>query len=114
MTLRMSKSTFVVRIMPKALDLVAHELVRANTAFSEELYVVKPTENALRELVRESSVKCPVLRDRIDDEREVVMCPRCKMRYHVECVRLALQSGLEKCLRPDCEYNLAGMLAGKV
>ena len=114
MTVRMSKSSFVARIMPKALNVAAQEMAQANTVSSEDSYRVKPTENALRELVRESFVKCPVLQDGIDDEREVVMCPRCKMRYHVECVRLALQSGLEKCLRPDCEYSLAGMLAGKL
>lgn len=107
----MSESKFAVRLMPKALDFIATELTRVNSVTSDDLYLLKPTESALQELMRESAVKCPVLQDRIDDGREVVTCPRCKTRYHLECVKIGIQSGLEKCLRPDCEFGLAAMLA---
>jgi hypothetical protein len=108
----MSESKFVLRVTPEALDLITTELARVGSPAASDLYLLKPTEHALQESARESSIRCPVLQDRIDDGREVVTCPRCKMTYHVECVKVGLQSGLEKCLRPDCGFALAGMLTG--
>jgi hypothetical protein len=96
--------------MPKALEFVAKS-TRETILSSDQLYALKPTEDALRESTRESSMKCPVLQDRIDDGREIISCPRCKTTYHLECLKVGLQSGLEKCLRPDCEFALAAMLA---
>jgi hypothetical protein len=65
--------------------------------------VLKITQKCM-DLLKPSNLWCPLFMDRIDETKPWVECVKCKTRYHISCIRRAIDGGIYNCI--ECGYDL--------